>query len=632
VTIGAASSRTTSEACYNVKVGTREEHNRELQVAAKTRAMRAFHTRLRLTPEQDAALRAAGALYGRALGMALAGVMRGEDPGKPDGGWTAHIDRSLDLGSHYADSAWLRADGLRKTTIAGYERAIGELESRASAADRTAEKLSKRLETARTPAARKKLRFEIHHAKRRAKRARDRADAKRAQITENNISICLGSARRASQRPQVVADKIARVEARQARIGRRGTIRVAQTFETHDEWLADWKAARGSELFSTGNAAVAGGNSMIIVTEQDDGTFTLAIKLPRSLHAAHGRVITLAGLTFPYGSEQLRGALQRNQAVMAENRRCKTLGGKRAMRERDEPINEIYGGSIAWRIKNRNGAWYAICSIGEEHDQIEEQPGAIGVDYNDGFLAVAELGGDGNAARRDLHRIDIPSYGGSQAQRRDAMNKAVRQLVDVAIRTSKPIVIETLDFKAKKAALRDAGYVRNARMLSALAYSAFRTQLQTTASRAGIRVIEVNPAYTSFMGRVRYAQQLGTDVHHAAAICIARRGLRFSERATPYAGRTIAVPGVRDHVAFQAPDGIPGKHVWSWWRRCSSEYVRAHEAQRSMRGSPQRIDTAKTLAIDASLSEDGNFLSSVIEGSVATATGEVATDRPPASG
>ena len=49
----------------------------------------------------------------------------------------------------------------------------------------------------------------------------------------------------------------------------------------------------------------------------------------------------------------------------------------------------------------------------------------MGVDFNDGFLAVANVGADGNCARRDLHRFDVGSYGGADEQRRDAMAKAV---------------------------------------------------------------------------------------------------------------------------------------------------------------------------------------------------------------
>ncbi len=587
---------------------------------------RCFHTRLRVTPEQASALAAAGRLYGRALGMALAGIARDELPGKPDGGGTARIDRALGLGSVYADSAWARADGLVKTTRAGYRRAIKMLDDRARAADKKAELL-----TAKLPRSRNKphVRLQIHHARRRAQTARDRAAAKRARLDAGDIGICLGGARRAAQRPAVVADKIARTEARQARIGRRGTIRVAQTYATHDQWLTDWQGARGGEIFAAGSAAAVSGNAMIIITENDDGCFDLTVKVPPSLRKQHGATLVFRAVQFPYGADVIRGALDRGGVARAENERCKRLGGKRAMRARGDIVHAVSGASIAWRIKCVEGAWYAYAAVGSEHDITDEQPGALGVDYNDGFLSVADIGGDGNATRRGLSRIEMPNHGGTYAQRLDAMRKGVRKLVDLAIARGKPIVIEKMEFATKKAALRDLGSPRYARMLSALAYSKFAAHLETTARRAGIRVISVNPAFTSIMGRVRYAQLLGCDVHQSAAVEIGRRGMRCSERASPYAGRMLVVPGVRGHVAFQAPDRMPEKHVWSWWGRCLGGYRRAHEAQFSRRSNPPRSALDNSPAVAASLADDRAFLSGLIEDSVTPVTVEAATVRPP---
>lgn len=101
-------------------------------------------------------------------------------------------------------------------------------------------------------------------------------------------------------------------------------------------------------------------------------------------------------------------------------------------------------------------------------------------------------------------------------------------------------------------------------MLSALAFAQFRQMVTTRPARNGVRVLEINPAFTSFMGRVRYAQQLGTDVHHAAAVVIARRALSFSERCSPYAGREIRVHSNRGHVAVLAPELMSDRHVWSF--------------------------------------------------------------------
>jgi hypothetical protein len=194
-----------------------------------------------------------------------------------------------------------------------------------------------------------------------------------AKLGAGRISICLGGANLASQRPQVVADKIKRTEERQARRGRRGKIRVAQTYDSHEAWLADWRRARGSELYCTGNASATGGNSMIIVADKGDVTFSLTVKLPTGLQVKHGRALSFI-IPFRHGADEVRGALDRNALVMAENERCKKLGGKRRMRERGEVVHEIKGGSLAWRIKMVEGKWYASVTVSTRSATISRAP------------------------------------------------------------------------------------------------------------------------------------------------------------------------------------------------------------------------------------------------------------------
>ena len=94
------------------------------------------------------------------------------------------------------------------------------------------------------------------------------------------------------------------------------------------------------------------------------------------------------------------------------------------------------------------------------------------------------------------------------------------------------IALEDLDFADKKRELVSMG-VRHARMLSGLAYSAFRQLALSKASRSGVRLTFVNPAYTSVAGSVNYAVRLGRTVHQAAAGVIARRAQGYSEKLPP---------------------------------------------------------------------------------------------------
>jgi hypothetical protein len=68
--------------------------------------------------------------------------------------------------------------------------------------------------------------------------------------------------------------------------------------------------------------------------------------------------------------------------------------------------------------------------------------------------------------------------------------------------------------------------------------------------------MRVNPAYTSVIGLVKYARQYGLASDEAAAIAIARRGMRLSENLP---GSVTAYLSVKD-----------GKHVWSQWNQLNS--------------------------------------------------------------
>ncbi len=91
------------------------------------------------------------------------------------------------------------------------------------------------------------------------------------------------------------------------------------------------------------------------------------------------------------------------------------------------------------------------------------------------------------------------------------------------------LVIEKLDFGSKKARLREHGK-RYAKMLSSFAYSKFGELVHSKAQLAAIQVIEVNPAYSSLIGMVKFMSLYGLNSGTAAALVLARRSLRLSER------------------------------------------------------------------------------------------------------
>lgn len=81
----------------------------------------------------------------------------------------------------------------------------------------------------------------------------------------------------------------------------------------------------------------------------------------------------------------------------------------------------------------------------------------------------------------------------------------------------KPLVHEQLNFAQRKQELSSSRDARYARMLSSFAYGAIDQAIQSNAQLAGVATAHVNPAYTSVIGRVKWAKPLGISVHQAAA-------------------------------------------------------------------------------------------------------------------
>ena len=80
--------------------------------------------------------------------------------------------------------------------------------------------------------------------------------------------------------------------------------------------------------------------------------------------------------------------------------------------------------------------------------------------------------------------------------------------MDYAREAGKPIVLEKLDFRQKKAVLEgecprlEGECPRYSRMLSSFSYAKVRACFLSRGIRQGVEVYQVNPAFSSVLGRV----------------------------------------------------------------------------------------------------------------------------------
>ena len=105
-------------------------------------------------------------------------------------------------------------------------------------------------------------------------------------------------------------------------------------------------------------------------------------------------------------------------------------------------------------------------------------------------------------------------------------------------------------------------------MISSFPYKKFKSCLEHEATKFGIQIITVNPAFTSVIGFGKFSHGYGLTPHQGAAVAIARRGLNFSENLSSRTARSL--PG--DFVSSLKKSSRDGdRHVWAFWRTFASD-------------------------------------------------------------
>ena len=246
--------------------------------------------------------------------------------------------------------------------------------------------------------------------------------------------------------------------------------------------------------------------------------------------------------------------------------------------------------SKGWRV-------FATTELPEVEVTTDRRRGAIGVDLNADHLAVLETDASGNYV--NAWRVPLVTYGKSNHQAEALIGDAVASVVEYARGAGKPLVVEKLNFRQKKAVLEGESR-KYARMLSGFSYGKVKAYFLSRGYREGVEIIEVNPAYSSVVGRVKFMERYGLTVHQAAALVLARRLLGCSERIPR---RWVCPVGSGVYVAFTVPVRKRVKHVWTYWGAIAGQLGLALAAQhrlgrRKRRPNPvQAVASGKTRAM-----------------------------------
>ncbi len=209
-------------------------------------------------------------------------------------------------------------------------------------------------------------------------------------------------------------------------------------------------------------------------------------------------------------------------------------------RERDKWIDFIWELTTAeltnnWfpysvEIKVKEGKFYANIRYEEHIPEVKytKENGIIGIDINASpfHIALANVNKDGNLIGYQsisLHEL----IGKTKNQREYLLWQIAYQVINYAKENEKAIAIEKLKNIAK--GYRGDGKAKLRKRFQQWAYKSLLDKIKRLGKKKGIQVIEVNPAFTSVIGALKYCPNYLIDKDTAGAFVVGRRALGFKE-------------------------------------------------------------------------------------------------------
>ena len=268
-----------------------------------------------------------------------------------------------------------------------------------------------------------------------------------------------------------------------------------------------------TQYLTVGSSGETYGNQIA----QYDGN-NIVFRVPYALEDKYGKYLS-ASLKFHYKQEWIEDAIKNNRA-------------------------------LTYRIYAKNLRWFIACSTEvpePEKISYSRHYGCLGIDINPKVIGYARTNRDGNLKQKGQIKFNLHSK--RKNQQLAILHDVCNEILELCVKNKCPLVVEKLDFTVKKAQMREQG-TRYSRMLSNFSYGKITELLTQKAQMVGIEIIFLSPAYSSLIGLVRYLKLYGMSSDTAAALILARRAMRLSERVPLYNAYPIMTMG---------------KHVWSAW-------------------------------------------------------------------
>lgn len=184
---------------------------------------------------------------------------------------------------------------------------------------------------------------------------------------------------------------------------------------------------------------------------------------------------------------------------------------------------------LSFRIIKRNGRYYLYCTF-EIHAELSDfqtrsSHGAIGLDFNKGFVTLSETNQHGHLVQTQF----LPYRFKAGHKTETDLQRIACHVVELASSTCKDVCVENLDFQAKKSKTQKKKDRKYNEMLHSLAYRQFINSIEQHAYRHLVYVRRVNPAWTSWLAKQLYCPTMKLNTHVGASYVIARRGQGYKD-------------------------------------------------------------------------------------------------------
>ena len=267
---------------------------------------------------------------------------------------------------------------------------------------------------------------------------------------------------------------------------------------THEEWYKRFDEARNKRMKITGRRQAKYSNNIFYYDVVEE-VMTYRVS---SNGVKHTTVVKFP-LKFHYHRDALQRAIQL-------------------------PYNTA-GKAVCYELEDY-GEYFIIKAIIEVDEDVvklsSKDNGVVGIDINVDHIMLCDIDSKGNIV--GFKKIEYSLDNKSQNQRLHILRNVFSNAFEYAIEVGKPICMEDLDFSYKKRSMMYGNKKMN-RMLSCFAYQKMKEISKSCSYHKRIGIIEVNPAYTSQIGRKKYMKIKGANVHMCASYVIGRKGMGYKE-------------------------------------------------------------------------------------------------------